>query len=199
MGVVNADETTDDQESIILELISSNSDGILNTEQFSITDEELFEIENIISNIFENLEGINDWGQFLEVLKNLNIRQNSIISRVIKILTKSKITQSRSFIISSGHGYSFSPLQKNQFKLRKKFTFWHYSSDERVAGRTLIIQPLKFKIKLLRGTQFGFMNKFTGIYLNIKRSLPEKSYTFFMGMARTARGMDFSTSPQYNL
>ena len=74
-------------------------------------------------------------------------------------------------------------------KIRKKVSFWHYSSGKLFKDRTLILKPLALKMKILTGSQFGMMTRFTGAYIYVPRTFPQKSYTFFMGIAKRVSGL----------
>jgi hypothetical protein len=101
----------------------------------------------------------------------------------------SKLLPAKTYVFSSGHGYKLNPLKKGSMKIRKILSIWHYSSGKILKDRTIILKPLALKLKILKGSQFGFMTRFTGIYFNVVRKFPQKSYTFFMGSVHQAFGM----------
>lgn len=187
-----SETTTDNNETISVELAAIDSDGFLTTETFFLSEEELTELENTLSALAEQIQNVNDLGTIRDIIEEFLQGNSGIIYNIIQFFTKFKLSRSRAFVISSGQGYCFNPLKKSSFKIRKTVAFWHYSSEGIFKGRTIILQPLALRLKILRGTQFGFMTKFTGIYVFIHRNLPEKSYTFFMGTARHIMGIDLS-------
>ena len=78
--------------------------------------------------------------------------------------------------------------------------FWHYVDDSGILrDKTVIVQPFSLKLDVLRGKQFGLMRGFTGIYINIYRGFGRLGHTYFIGMAKNARGFDIpriNTNPQ---
>ena len=196
-GIVQASETLEleqNNETVTVELAAFESDEILTTETLVLSEEELIELKSTISVLIEKIQSSNSWEALEELINNLQRKNNPIISTIFKILSKFKLFRSRAFVISSGHSYKFNPFKKGGLDIRKKFTFWHYSSGERIKDRTIYFQPLAFNMKVLKGIQVGFMTRFTGIYIFIARKLPEKSYTFFMGTAGRISGIQLSAS-----
>ena len=187
-----SETTTEDNGTIPVEIASIDSDGFLTSETFFLSESEIAELESTFAALAEQIENINDLGTIREIIEEFLKGNGGIIYNIFQFFTKFKLSKSRAFVISSGQGYCFNPLKKSSFKIRKTVAFWHYSSEGLFKGRTLILQPFALKMKYLRGTQFGFMTKFTGIYIFIHRNLPEKSYTFFMGTARRIMGMDLT-------
>ena len=199
ISIAEAEVTTQKQqnnENITVELGNIETDGTITAEKTILSTSQLLNLEKTLTNIIGNIQSIED----LDILESLTgkIFGSSILGKVSQSLFKIKLKNSRAFVISSGHNYGFNLFKKNDLKIRKTFTFWHYTSDGFLKDRTIILQPLALSMRILKGRQFGFMTGFTGIYLHIPRSLPEKSYTFFIGTARNIKGMDFSLPPILN-
>jgi hypothetical protein len=192
IGVAQASESNDreqNNETVSVELITFESDEILSTETVVLSKEDLIELENIISILIVRIQSAKNWEEIEGIINNLPKTNGVILSIIFKILSKFRLSRSRAFVISSGHGYKLNPFKKSELKIRKKFTFWHYSSGKIIKDRTIYFQPLAFKMKILKGIQFGFMTRFTGIYIFVARKLPEKSYTFFLGTAHRIKGI----------
>ena len=197
LGIVHASETYEQKENnntISIEIATLNSDEILKIEKILLTEEELIEFENTISILIEKIESAESWDEVEGIINNLLDGDKLGIFTIIKGLF-SKILVGRTYVISSGHGYKFNPLKKGSMKIRKKLLLWHYSSGELLKDRTIILKPLALKMRVLKGSQFGVMTRFTGFFMYSARKFPQKSYTFFMGIARRASGiqMPFAT------
>ncbi len=192
LGIVQASEIKKDNNlRIVLETISEK--GNILTEEILTNEEELIEFQGIISKIFEKLRNTENIGSIFKILLRFSGKENRLFNKVFKLFTKTKTLKNRAFVLSSGASYDLNPLRKNQVKIRKKATFWRYSSST-TTPRTFILKPFKFEGNVLTGTQFGFMKKFTGIYVHLSKTLPQQSYTFFMGTARNVIGLDFQGS-----
>ena len=193
-GIVQAGETyqtEQNNETVTVELTAFESDEILASETVVLSEEEFVELENVITKLMDWIESVSSWEELENIINNLPVKSGIILSIINKILSKFNLFRSRAFVISKGNGYKFNPFKKSDFSIRKRFTFWHYSNGGRIQDRTIYIQPLSFKIKVLKGLQIGFMTRFIGMYIFVARKLPEKSFTFFMGTAGRINGIQF--------
>lgn len=204
ISIAEASETSypgQANEVISIEIKTLNEAEEYLIETVFLSEEELVQLEAILSTLIEEIESANNLEEIEYILENLPMETGvitSLLSKIISmiksitkgVLSRFKIFQ-RSFVISSGRGYKLNPFKRNEIKIRKTLSFWHYSSSNLLKSRTIIFEPLALKMKVLKGLQFGFMSRFTGIYIFVSRKLPEKSYTFFMGMARRANGIEF--------
>ncbi|UCF50711.1 MAG: hypothetical protein JSU91_04310 [Thermoplasmatales archaeon] len=191
LGIVHASETSEIEENnniISVEIAALDSDEILKTEKILLSEEELIEFENTISILIEKIQSAESWEEVKGIINNLLDGDKPGIFSLIKGLF-SKILVGRTYVISSGHGYKYNPLKKGSIKIRKKLLLWHYSSGEMLKDRTIILKPLSFKMRVLKGSQFGVMTRFTGLFMYTARKFPQKSYTFFIGIARRANGL----------
>jgi hypothetical protein len=196
LGIVHASETSKIEENnntISVEIAALDSDEILKTEKILLSEEELIEFENTISILIEKIQSAESWEEVKGIINNLLDGDKLGIFSLIKGLF-SKILVGRTYVISSGHGYKYNPLKKGSIKIRKKLLLWHYSSGELLKDRTIILKPLALKMRVLKGSQFGVMTRFTGLYMYTARKFPQKSYTFFMGIARRANGLQMPFS-----
>jgi len=190
-GIAQAGEKhgqENNNQSILVELSTIISDKISTTDSILLSEEELVEFENTISILIDKIQSANNWGEFKGVIKNFlkgsNLKTFSILRKLF-----SKIIPGKTYVFSSGHGYKLNPLKKGSMKIRKILSVWHYSSGKILKDRTIIVKPLALKLRILKGSQFGFMTRFTGLYFNVVRKFPNKSYTFFMGTVRRAFGI----------
>ena len=191
LGIAQASETHNNEEKneeISIEIFSLASDEILKTETIFLSEEELIEFENTISSLIDKIQSAENFQEVREIINKFSEGNKLGIFSIIKALL-SKILAGRTYVISSGHGYKYNPLKKGSIKIRKKLLVWHYSSGKILKDRTIILKPLALKMKILKGSQFGYMTRFTGMFLYVARKFPQKSYTFFIGMARRANGI----------
>ena len=176
-------------ETLFVEVVDVNEDGIITNETISISEEGLAELENTISILMDNILSTNSWEKLENIIDNLPKTNGIITSIILKIISRFKLLSSRAIVISLGHSYKLNPFRKNLFRLRQKFTFWLYSNEGKTEDRTIILRPFALKLRIIRGLQFGFMKNFFGIYIYIAKKFPQKSTTFFMGTARRINGI----------
>jgi len=196
LGVVEANEKNENEEtdkSISIEITTLDSDEILKTEIIKLSEQDLVQFENTISILFDKIQSAESFEGVKNIVNNLLGGNKLGIFSIIKALF-SKILVGRTYVISNGRGYKFNPIKRGAIKIRKKLSFWHYSSDDMLIDRTIILKPLALKFRVLKGSQFGIMTRFTGIFIYIARKFPQKSYTFFMGMARRVNGIQMPFS-----
>ena len=193
--ITQASETQANEQSngtVSIELVGVSEDGAITAETISISEEELAELENTISIIMDKIQSATSWEELQNIINNLPIKNGIITSLILKILSKFKLLISRGLIISLGHSFKLNPFKRNSFKLRQRLIFWYYTG--KTSDRTIILQPLAFKMKILKGLQFGYMSKFFGIYIFIAKKLPQKSLTFFIGTVRRTNGIQLIPS-----
>ena len=196
-GIVQASETYETEqnsETMSIELAAFESDEILATETVVLTEEGLVELESTLSTLIERIQSSENWEEILGIFDNLLETKGVVLSIIFKILSKFRPFRNRAFIFSRGHSYKLNPFKNKDFSIRKKFTFWHYSNGGRLKDKTIFFKPFDFKMKTLTGIQFGFMYKFTGIYIFIPHRFPEKSFTFFMGTSARINGIQILPS-----
>jgi hypothetical protein len=183
-------------ETISVELTAINPDGTQTTENLHITQEQLTQLENAISTIMDQIQSANSLNENIlrDIIGKILGNENSLIGRILGIFTTLKLSKNRGFVISSGHGIDYTPLNKISFKISKKLAAWHYNSNGMIDGRTIIVKPLALDMKILRGTQFGVMSRFVGVYLSVSQGFLRNSYTLFMGTARNINGIQFSSA-----
>lgn len=191
-GIVQANDTIEKEQNeskIPIEIVTLDSDKIIKTETIYLTEKELAEFESTISNLMDKIQSAENWQGIKNIINNFLEGGNLGIFKIIKTLL-SKIISIRTYVISSGHGFKINPIKKGSIRLRKKVLLWHYSSDKNILkDRTIILKPLALKLRVLKGSQFGMVSRFTGMFIYVARKFPQKSYTFFMGMAKRASGL----------
>ena len=193
LSVAEAGETQSNDQgngNILVELTTIDQNGVRKIEKLFLSEEELTEFKSTISSLIDRIESVENLENIVDIIDSILGDSKLKIFPIITTLLKSLLSNTRAFVISSGHGYKLNPFKKSSIKLRKNFVFWHYSSGKLFKDRTIIVKPLALKLKILKGLQFGFMNRFFGIYIYIARRFPEKSYTFFMGTSKRITGID---------
>lgn len=196
LGIAQASESLEKNkncESITIEISNLNSDEVLETKTILLSEEEYVEFEKTISILIEKIQSAKNWEEIKSIVNNVLDGNKLGIFSIVKLLF-SKILVGRTYVISSGHGYKFNPLKKGSIKIRKTISFWHYSSGEMLKDKTIILKPLALKMRVLKGSQFGVMTRFTGIFIYTAKKLPQKSHTIFIGMARRVNGIQFPFS-----
>ncbi|KYK31925.1 MAG: hypothetical protein AYK22_07650 [Thermoplasmatales archaeon SG8-52-3] len=191
LGIVEASETNaikENNEKIPIEIATLDSDEIVNTKTIYISQEELAEIQNTISVLIDRIESAQSWQEIKTIINNILGGNKLGIFSIIKTLF-SKIFAFRTYVISSGHSYKVNPIKKGSIKIRKKLILWHYTSGELLKDRTIILKPLALKFRVLKGSQVGMISRFTGMFFYVARKIPQKSYTFFIGFAKRANGL----------
>ena len=183
-------------ENIILEYAVIDLQGSTYLEQISLSENELSNIQNKLSIIFEELQLKENNEETINFLKSyLDVNEYPILSRIFSNLLNSDIIGKRKLVISQGMGPKLNPFKDSKTAIVKPFTTWLYSDSQNLlplpsATGVLSINP--FKIKTYMGPQFGFMLRFRGIYLNIGQTSSMQSYTFFIGTARHIGGFEFT-------
>jgi hypothetical protein len=125
----------------------------------------------------------------------LNLDTSSLLNKIIQYILNSKLLDDRKLVISQGGGYNINILKDSKIGVIKPFTFWHYNKDPSVLGipsTTIVLSLNPFKVNTFSGAQFGLMLRFRGLYVQVSQPLPQKSYTFFIGTASNAGGIEFN-------
>lgn len=191
LGIVQASESLEKNENkktVSIEITTLNSDEILETETISLTEDDLVIFKETIETLIDRIQSAESWEEVQSIVNNVLNGNNLGIFSLIKLLF-SKLISGRTYIISSGHGYRFNPFKKGSMKIRKTLSIWHYSSGKILKDRTIFIKPLALKMRVLKGSQFGIMTRFTGLFIYTARKFPQKSHTFFIGIARRVNGI----------
>ena len=198
LSIAQASESSEkvkQTETIPVELVAYQEDGTLSTEKLFLTEQEIVELENVITKIMDEIESSGNWGIIDKIIEKFANDDSTLVGKIIGMISGLKVIKKRSFVVSSGRGIDYNPLKKITFKIRKNVALWHYNSNSILTGRTIILQPLKLNMKILKGAQVGIMTRFTGLYLSISRGFLKESYTMFMGVTRHANGIQL-TPPQ---
>jgi len=196
---VEAGNSSNDAENepILVEFGSIASDGTFSTDTLFISEEDLSELEEAVSLIMDKIQTTDfDWGSLRELIERIFGREGILFGRLLEIFSKFKLSKTRGFVISSGHGRDLSIRDSFSFNIRKNLAIWHYNSRKLFNDRTIIVKPFALKLKILKGRQVGIMTNFFGLYLSVSKGFLKDSYTFFMGTARRING--FEVFPRLN-
>jgi hypothetical protein len=195
MVTVHAADTTkkeEIEESISVEIGTIGSDGEISKKTIDVTSEELIELENTVSNVMNLIKKIKNLDFLWKIIQKYFDGKDTLFGQLFGLYSGLKIIKKRAFVMSSGRGIDYSPLKKISFKFRKTARIWHYNSNGAGNDRTIIVQPLKLRFKNIIGAQLGIMTRFIGVYLSVSKGFLGQSYTFFMGVARHAYGVQLS-------
>jgi hypothetical protein len=193
LSIAEANESSEkfNNETLKVEILTAKPDGTLTTEKIILSEEDLAELEYKISQLMDAISSIKDWGSLRYQIEKILGQDNPLLENTLKIFSIYHLSINRGFVISSGHGYDFTPLKRLSFKITKMVAFWHYGSNGLIEDRTIILKPFVPDMKILIGKQFGAMTNFIGIYFFVSKGFLRESYTFFMGTARYINGFDF--------
>jgi len=193
-----ADQTLDTKKDtdIIIEYSTIDLHGLNYVERIKISQNDLDNIKNELSNLFEDLK-IQETPEDTENVLNSYINNNEypILSRILSNLFKFDFMGKRKLVVSQGIGPNFNPFKDGKTAVVKPFTTWLYTDSNNVLSipsSTGVLSFSPFKIKTFIGPQFGFMLRFRGIYINIGQASNMQSYTFFIGTARHIGGFEFT-------
>jgi hypothetical protein len=195
---IMANETIieDKNDEIIIEYATVDLQGSTNIKQISLSENELIDIQNKLSNLFEELQLQKNNEDTLNLLKSyLNDDRYPILSRIFSNLFNFDFIGRRKLVVSQGMGPNLNLFKDRETAIVKPFTSWIYSGSNNVlpipsATGVLSINP--FRIQTYMGTQFGFMLRFRGIYINIGQPSSMQSYTFFIGSAKRIVGFELT-------
>jgi hypothetical protein len=189
------------------------------TQNIRLAAQEFKELDEVLSDLVDKIAEAHDYDEVLEILndfknncdrfpnlKNLLEKIIDLINKILNLLNfelvKIKdryylypLCKDYKFIISYGTYNRLNPFKDNEINIVKPgFTMWRYHGKQGIlnknSGRTVIIDRHPFNIKRLSGTQVGLMKGFTGVYFDIESERTGKTYTFFMGRAVRAFGIE---------
>jgi hypothetical protein len=192
-----ADQTVDTQNdsNITIEYSTIDLDGLNYVERIRISQNDLNNIKNGLSTLFEDLKMQETPEDTENVLNSyINNNQYPILSRILSNLFKFDFMGKRKLVVSQGIGPNYNPFKDSKAAVVKPFTTWLYTDSNNllpIPSSTGILSFSPFKIKTFIGPQFGFMLRFRGIYINIGQASNIQSYTFFIGTARHIGGFEF--------
>ena len=97
--------------------------------------------------------------------------------------------EKRVFIVSSGYGKKIDIRPFASMDIYRPLTFWLYFGKSNYTNRskTIIVDPILPKIRILKGFQFGMMRRFVGVYIRVSGTPLQKDHIFFMGYAYKVR------------
>lgn len=189
-NIVEANEKTEKNQNLktsSIEIAYIEEDGSVTTETIDITEEEISQLEKYVTSFIEKINSNKDSNlqSLFELFKYF--LKNNIFSRFFKrIFDRLFDFFKKPFVASIGHGLKLNPFKKSSMKLTKGFSLWRYSS-----GSTFVFTPWGLDTQFYHGRQIGVLKGFRGIYIYFAKSFPEKSTTFFMGRAKSVKGIQF--------
>jgi hypothetical protein len=116
-----------------------------------------------------------------------------LLSFITTLLIRLRMINNHVFIISQGWSYTLNPLRNTTLDFYRLLGLWHYGSGSMFKqSKTVIIRHGfgTWEKQVLLGAQVGIMDNFYGLWLHIPKRPPQKSYTFLVGLARHAVGID---------
>jgi len=193
---INADIVVNEElkeETVTVGFSAVDSKGLVQKYELKLTEEKFSNLKTTLSTLAEKIENIKDFKDLRNILDK-SFEDDYPILFFLLTTFGSTLINNTNFIVSSGFGYKFKLSNQRELTFQKRSLLWHYSNnpDKTLPTRTIIVNGLDIDPKILSGKQIGFMTKFTGIYLFIPEQYPEKSYTFFIGAAKMAFGIDLS-------
>lgn len=194
---INADMVVNEElkeETVTVGFSAVDSKGLTQKYELKLTEEKFSKLKTALSELSEKIENIKDFKDIRNILDK-SFEEDYPILYFLLTTFGSTLINNTNFIVSSGYGYKLKLLNQKELTSQKRSLLWHYSKspDKKLPTRTLIIKGLDINPKILSGKQIGFMTKFTGIYLFIPEQYPEKSYTFFIGAAKMAFGIELKS------
>ena len=202
-GSVTASELPEGKpqdEGLILECGRINLDGTTIAEKFTLSEQELVELEIILSKLMEELESAINPDDVENIIESALTTEGSfglkhpVLAWILNSLSSYKLPRSRAFVVSHGRSFKINPFKNHKLDTYRPLTLWQYSDKwgfDR-PGKTFILRYSPFNTKILHGRQIGMMTHFFGIYVYVSQPPPQKSYTFFIGSARHIGGIDFT-------
>ncbi len=184
----------EENKGILLEYLSISEDGKTLREKLMLSEDELKDLSDMFSQIFEKINeklSINKFQVFLKSFELL-VKYPKLRELVVNFVKLRYSLRTRALVMSHGMCYKLNPLRKSEFKVKQKMSTWRYNSGGPFSSKTYILRPFKSDFEVLNGIQMGVMYKFSGIYMYVARKVPELSYTLFMGTARLANGFDLN-------
>jgi len=195
-AIAEVPENNEINTDIIIEYSIIDLDGSNYIEKVTISQNELENIKNKLSNLFEELQLQKNADDTVNVLNSfLNNNDYPILSRILSNLFRFDFMGKRKLVVSQGIGPNFNPLKDSKTAVVKPFTTWLYTDSNNllpIPSATGVLSFNPFKIKTYMGPQFGFMLRFRGLYINIGQASNIQSYTFFIGTARHIGGFEFT-------
>jgi len=195
-------ESKKQDENLILECGRISLDGTKISEKFTMSEQELTELEIIMSKLMGEIESAINTDNIENIIRSTLTAEGSfglkhpVLAWILNSLSNYELPRSRAFVISHGRSFKINPFKNHKLDTYRPLTFWQYSDKWGfdLPGKTLIMRYSPYNTKILHGRQIGMMTNFFGIYVYVSQPPPQKSYTFFIGSARHIGGIDFTYS-----
>jgi len=182
-----------------------NEDQILSTQTLTLSQTELQEFNQLMSNVMEKIKSATDYATALSIVKDYIdgcCGSHSKLKNVFMLLMRNMFNAGTShpsirqnvMVLSSGFTNTPFSLRGTRINMHRAFTIWFYTlnSNLLVKSTTMIVDPYPFNVKTLTSRQFGMMRGFTGLYITQYSTTAHKDFTYFIGSAKNAMGYDLS-------
>lgn len=190
--VITAEKET--KSTYAVNFTSVKENGRIIKDTLILTEEEVNVLKNRLSSLLDLLKNQDESDDIMKLLLNfMNLDEYPILSRIISNLFNSELLMKGNLVFSEGWSMTLNPFNDGDISFMKPITLWRYqdASDMfQVPSMTTIIDLNPFELKTIEGSQFGFMFRFKGIYLEITQPLPQQSFTFFLGISRHATAFE---------
>lgn len=190
--VITAEKET--KSTYAVNFTSVKENGRIIKDTLILTEEEVNVLKNRLSSLLDLLKNQDESDDIMKLLLNfMNLDEYPILSRIISNLFNSELLMKGNLVFSEGWSMTLNPFNDGDISFMKPITLWRYqdASDMfQVPSMTAIIDLNPFELKTIEGSQFGFMFRFKGIYLEITQPLPQQSFTFFLGVSRHATAFE---------
>ena len=184
-------------ETTSIEIASVQNNGLLQTETFQLTTNELASLIEQLTRLTNLIDTAKDQESIGSILLDfINGNTNPIIAKIIDALLSSKMDFDRQLVVSAGWGLTLNPFKKTETDFVKPIAFWHYAEKEetmQIPSITATLNMNPFQVKSMMGSQFGIMLRFRGVHVHIPQKLPQQSFTFFIGSAKHVINVELPT------
>ena len=182
------DSTNEVKQTVTVQYTFFDQNGSIIERLFNISWEDLKNLNNSFSDIInKTLSG--NFTNITEAIKDF-YDNHTWLKRWFRLQSLRPL-EKRVFIVSSGYGKRIDIRPFASMSIYKPLTFWLYFGKSNYTNRskTVIIDPILPKIRILKGFQFGMMRRFVGIYIRVSGSPFQKDHIFFIGYAYKVRAL----------
>ena len=196
MPMITAQETPI-TETIPVEIASVQKNGLLQTETFQLTTNELSSLIEQLTRLANLIDTAKDQEAIGSTLLDfITGNTNPLIAKIIDALLSSTMDFDRQLIVSAGWGLCLNPFKKTETDFMKPIAFWRYAEKEetmQIPSITATLHMNPFQVKSMMGSQIGIMLRFRGVYVQIPQQFPQQSFTFFIGSAKHVMNFELPT------
>jgi hypothetical protein len=180
-----------------VEYATVEENGKLVYQSIEMTEDDIIELQSSIAALNDLLKSQQDMPSIIQLLlRYLDNNNYPILSKLISYLLNAEFLKNKDLVVSQGWSYNFNPFKKASTDFMKPFAVWRYTKSPSmlvIPSTTTIINFNPMEVKTLAGGQIGVLLRFKGFYIHIPKPLPDESFTFFIGFARYAGGIELPT------